>query len=68
VIGVYIPVGTIESLAYSVIIAEGLLLTWALKKGTFIERLKKQTWKSLILYVALLAIAAVIEAALIKGG
>jgi len=67
VIGIYVPVGTIESLAYSVILAESLLLTYALKKGTFIERLKTQTWKSLILYVALLAIAAIIEAALIKG-
>jgi uncharacterized membrane protein SpoIIM required for sporulation len=65
VIGVYVPVGTIESLAYSVIIAEGLFLTFALAKGTFIERLKNQTWKSLILYVALLAVAAIVEAELI---
>jgi uncharacterized membrane protein SpoIIM required for sporulation len=67
VVGVYIPVGTIESLAYSVIITESILLTYALKKGTFTERLKKQTWKSMILYVALLVVAAIIEAALIKG-
>jgi len=67
VIGVYVPVGTIESLAYSVIIAESLFLTYALKKGAFLERLKNQTWKSLLLYVALLAIAAIIEAALING-
>jgi uncharacterized membrane protein SpoIIM required for sporulation len=65
VIGVYVPVGTIESLAYSVIIAESLFLTFALAKGTFIERLKNQTWKSLILYVALLAVAAIVEAELI---
>jgi uncharacterized membrane protein SpoIIM required for sporulation len=65
VIGVYVPVGTIESLAYSVIIAEGLFLTFALAKGTIMERLKNQTWKSLILYVALLAIAAIVEAELI---
>lgn len=67
VIGVYVPVGTIESLAYSVITAEGLFLTYALTKGSFLDRLKKQTWKSLIFYVALLAIAAVVEAALING-
>lgn len=67
VIGVYIPVGTIESMAYSVIITEGLFLTWALKEGNFVERLKTQTWKSFLLYLALLAIAATIEAAIIKG-
>jgi small-conductance mechanosensitive channel len=67
VIGVYIPVGTIESLAYSVIITEGLFLTYELAKGNFMERLRKQTWKSFLLYLALLAIAATIEAALIKG-
>jgi len=65
VIGVYVPVGIIESMAYSVIITESLFLTLALGKGTIKERLKHQTWKSLILYVALLAIAAVVEAELI---
>ena len=64
-IGVYVPVGIIESLAYSVIITESLFLTFALAKGTIKERLKDQTWKSLILYAALLAIAAVVEAELI---
>ena len=67
VIGVYIPVGTIENMAYSVIIAESLFLTYALAKGTFFERLKYQTWKSLILYIVLLAIAATVEATLITG-
>jgi uncharacterized membrane protein SpoIIM required for sporulation len=65
VINVYVPVGIIESLAYSVIIAESLFLTFALAKGTLKERLKNQTWKSLILYVVLLAIAATVEAELI---
>jgi len=65
VIGVYLPVGIIESLAYSVILSENLFLTFALAKGTVIERLKNQSWKSLILYVALLAVAAVVEAELI---
>jgi hypothetical protein len=67
VAGDYVPVGIIESSAYSVIIAENIFLTIALAKGTLTERLKKQTWKSLILYVALLAIAATVEAALIKA-
>ena len=67
VVGVYIPVGTIENLAYSVIVAESLLLTYALANGTVKERLKNQTWKSLLLYLALLAIAATVEAVLIKG-
>jgi len=67
VIGVYVPVGTIESMAYSVIIAESLFLTYALSKGTILERFRNQTWKSLILYVALLAIAAIVEAGLING-
>jgi uncharacterized membrane protein SpoIIM required for sporulation len=65
IIGVYVPVGIIESSAYSVIIAESLFLTFALAKRTFTERLKNQTWKSLILYVALLVIAAIVEAELI---
>jgi hypothetical protein len=67
VIGVYVPVGIIESLAYSVIIAESLFLTFALAKGTSMKRLKNQTWKSLIVYIALLAIAATVEAALIRA-
>ena len=67
VLGVYIPVGTVESLAYSVIIAETLFLTYALIKGTIVARLKSETWKSLILYVVLLAVAATVEALLIKG-
>ena len=67
VISVYIPVGTIENMAYSVILAEGLFLTYALAKGTIVERLKHDTWKSLILYLALLAIAATVEATLITG-
>ena len=67
VIGVYIPVGTIESMAYSVVAAEGLFLTYALFKGNILERLRKQTWKSLILYFALLAAAAIVEATLIRG-
>jgi len=67
VIGVYIPVGTIENSAYSVIIAESIFLTVALAKGNLKDRLKNQTWKSLILYVAVLAVSATIEAALIRG-
>ena len=65
VIGVYVPVGIIESSAYSVIITESIFLTSALAKGTIVERLKNQTWKALILYVALLVIAAIVEAELI---
>jgi uncharacterized membrane protein SpoIIM required for sporulation len=65
IIGIYVPVGIIESMAYSVIVTESLFLTFALGKGTIKERLKNQTWKSLVLYVALLAIAAIVEAELI---
>lgn len=67
VVGIYRPVGTFENLAYSVLIAESLLLTYALAKGTAVERLKTQTWKSILLYVAILAFSATIEAALIRG-
>lgn len=67
VIGVYIPVGILETSAYSVLIAESIFLTYALKQGTFVERLKNQTWKSFLLYLALLAIAATVEAAMING-
>ena len=67
VVGIYIPVGTIENMAYSVILAEGVFLTYALAKGTLVERLKHDTWKSMILYLALLAVAATVEAYLITG-
>jgi hypothetical protein len=67
IIGIYVPVGIIENMAYSVILAESLFLTYALAKGTLTERLKHDTWKSLILYLALLAIAAIVEAVLITG-
>jgi hypothetical protein len=67
VIGDYISDGIIENLAYSVIITENLFLTYALAKGTLTERLQNQTWKSLLLYLVLLAIAAIVEAALINA-
>lgn len=67
VIGVYTPIGTIENLAYSVILAESVFLTAALAKGNVQERLRNQTWKSLILYVAILAFSATLEAAMIRG-
>lgn len=67
VIGVYIPIGTIENLAYSVILTESVFLTAALGKGKVEERLRYQTWKSLLLYIGILAFSAALEAALIRG-
>ena len=67
VINIYIPVGTIENLAYAVVLAEGIFLLYALAKGNIVERLRTQTWKSLVLYLVLLTVAAIVEWALITA-
>jgi hypothetical protein len=65
-----IPVGIIETMAYSVLSAEmtyvlALLLS---DKSLGFERLQKHSWKSFLIYVGVLILGAVIEYFLIKGG
>lgn len=64
--GITVPVGLIEMSAYTVLAAESLYLTYLWFKGKNVkERLLRDSWKSVILYIALLLIAAYVEAALI---
>ncbi len=61
-----VPVGLIEMSAYSILAAESLYLTYLWFRGRSVkERLLHDSWKSVILYVAVLLVAAYLEAALI---
>jgi len=61
--------GAVEISAYIFACAESLYVTdLAINKLGAIERIKTQSWKTWILYVLLLLIAAIIEAALINAG
>jgi len=67
-VGISVPVGLIEISAYTILAAESLYLTYLMFTGKNVkERLLHDSWKSVILYVAVLLIAAYIEAALITG-
>ena len=60
------PVGLIEMSAYTILAAESLYLTYLWFTGKKVkERLLHDTWKSIILYVAVLLVVAYLEAALI---
>ena len=62
--GVTVPVGLIEISAYTVLAAESLILTYLLLTGKDVkERLRHHSWKSVVLYAALLLAAAYVEAA-----
>ena len=64
--GISVPVGLIEMSAYTILAAESLYLTYLWFTGKNVkERLLHDTWKSIILYVAVLLAAAYLEAALI---
>ena len=61
-----VPVGLIEITAYTILAAESLYLTYLWFTGKDVKkRLLHNTWKSVILYVAVLLVAAYLEAALI---
>jgi uncharacterized membrane protein SpoIIM required for sporulation len=61
-----IPVGILEVAAYAVLGGEGLyLLVLGVGRNGAIQRLKKHSWKSFLLYLVLLFTAAIVEAALI---
>jgi hypothetical protein len=57
-------VGLIEMSAYTILAAESLYITYLWFKGKDVtERLRHDTWKSIILYVIVLLAAAYLEAA-----
>jgi uncharacterized membrane protein SpoIIM required for sporulation len=62
--GISVPVGLLEMSAYTILAAESLYLTYLWFKGKDVtERLCRDTWKSIILYVIVLLVAAYLEAA-----
>lgn len=62
-----VPVGLIEISAYTILAGESLYLTYLSFTGKDVkQRLLHDSWKSIILYVALLLVAAYWEAALIN--
>ena len=64
--GISVPVGLIEMSAYAILAAESLYLTYLWFKGKDLkQRILHDTWKSVILYVIVLLVAAYVEAALI---
>jgi len=61
-----VPVGLIEISAYTILAAESVYLTYLWFTGKDVKkRLLHNTWKSFILYVTVLLVAAYLEAALI---
>ena len=65
-IGITIPIGLIETTAYTVLGAEATYLAYLyFTKKNAKTRLLHQSWKTLILYLIILASAATLEAALI---
>ncbi len=62
--GISVPVGLIENSAYAILAAESLYLTYISFTGKNLkQRLLHDSWKSIVLYVALLLVAAYVEAA-----
>jgi len=65
-VSISVPVGLIEMSAYSILAAESFCLTYLLFTGKDVKkRLLHDSWKSVILYIAVLLAAAFLEAALI---
>ena len=66
-IGISVPVGILETSGYAVLAAEVLYVTILLfTRKDAKDRLLHHTWKSFILYLALLLVAAYLEAFLIS--
>lgn len=65
-IGAYIPIGIIEAFAYSLLIAESLMIIRMVLKKRLRYRFRHKTWKSLLLYAGLLALGAIMEMAIIN--
>lgn len=66
-IGAYIPIGFIETLAYSVLSAEGIMVLHSVIKQNLKHRLRKKTWKHLLLYFLLLLFGAILEIIIIRS-
>lgn len=67
IVGAYIPIGIIESFAYSLLITESLMLLHAVLRKRLRWRLKTQVWKTLLLYLGLLGAGAILEMAIITS-
>jgi hypothetical protein len=63
----YIPIGFIETLAYSMLSTESFLILHAVLKKKLKLRLRYATWKALLLYIALLTFGAVLEIIIIHS-
>lgn len=65
-----IPVGIIETMAYSVLSAEMtyVLALFLSDKSLAYERLGRHSWKSFLVYIVVLILGAVVEIFLIRGG
>jgi lysylphosphatidylglycerol synthetase-like protein (DUF2156 family) len=69
VLATAIPIGFMEVFAYSLLGAEGTyLFALGINRNGFRDRLKSHSWKSVIVYIVILVLAAIIENALIQGG
>jgi len=63
----YMPIGFIETLAYSILSTESFMLLHATFKKKLRLRLRHATWKALTLYTMLLLFGAVIEILIIRS-
>lgn len=70
VLATAIPIGFMEVVAYSLLGTEGtyLFTLFINRSGGVRERLKKHSWKSILLYIGILVVTAIIENVLIHGG
>lgn len=61
-----VPVGLIEISAFTFLAAENIYLVYlTVARSGAVDRLKRQSWKSLLFYIALLSAGAIIEVILI---
>jgi uncharacterized membrane protein SpoIIM required for sporulation len=66
VIATAIPIGLMEVCAYAILGAESMYVAaLALNKNEARDRIVKQSWKSFILFIVILLVAAIVEAILI---
>lgn len=66
-LGAYIPIGFIETLAYSILSAESIMILHSIIKQNLRQRLKQRTWKHFLLYFFLLLFGAILEIIIIHG-
>jgi uncharacterized membrane protein SpoIIM required for sporulation len=67
--GTLILGGLIEMIAYAFLATESLYITFlALTRSGVVDRVKNHSWKSILIYLALLVVGAVVEVVLIELG